>query len=198
MIANRSRHLPDWSAQVLRSLRLLAREREGVAAVEFALLVPIFVFLYLMSFQMTVGFSMANKVSRAASTIADLMTQQEEIDTDDLADMDELAKAIMAPYSTTGLTVKVTGLTLDSSGDATVSWSWKSDGTQPYATGLAVDVPADLQVADSFLVHAEVQTTYNYLFFVPYMTGSTTSSVNIYKDFYFRQRIGDGVACTNC
>ena len=198
MTADRSRNLPDRFAQIPRRLLYFGRDREGVAAVEFALLVPIFIFLYLMSFQMTVGFSTARKVSRAASTIADLMTQQEEIDTDDLTDMDALAKAIMAPYSTAGLTVKVTGITLDSAADATVSWSWKSDGTQPYATGLAVDVPTDLQATDSFLVHAEVQTTYNYLFFVPYMTSYTASSVNIYKEFYFRQRVGDGVTCTDC
>ena len=176
----------------------LLEARQGVAAVEFAMLAPLFIFIYLMAFQMTIGFSTSNRVARAAATIADIATQAETTDTDSLTDLYDLSKAIMAPYSTANLQIKVSGITIDANGDATIDWSWKSDNTTPYTEGDSVTVPDDLQVASSFLVHAEVKTIYNFLFFAPYFSSSKASSIDIYKDFYFRQRVGDSVTCSDC
>ncbi len=188
-------HIPD---RIRSAATRLPQAHDGVAAVEFALLVPIFIFVYLMSFQLTVGFSISNNASRAASTISDIVTQQATTNKADLVDMYSLASAIMAPYSTAGLNIKVTGLTLDASGTATVAWSWQKDGTAPYQVASTQTVPTDLQQPNSFLVHAEVATNYNLLFFAPFMTSSTATTVNIKREFYFRQRIGTGVTCSDC
>lgn len=173
-------------------------DRDGVAAVEFAMLAPLFIFIYLMSFQLTVGFSVANNASRAASLIADIVTQQATTDVADLDDMYALAQAIMTPYSTDDLHLKISGVSVDVNGDETIKWSWQDDGTAPYLAGSSIELPSELRQANSFVVHAEVETTYNYLFFIPQMTSSTTSTVDIEKEFYFRQRIGNNVSCTDC
>ncbi len=191
-------YFSSFSHRIRSAALRLPQAQDGVAAVEFALLIPIFIFVYLMSFQLTVGFSISNNASRAASTISDIVTQQKTTDTAGLGDMYSLATAIMAPYSTTGLNIKVTGLTLDAAGAATVAWSWQNDGTAPYPAASSQTVPTDLQQPNSFLVHAEVETDYNFLFFAPFMTGSTATTVNIEKEFYFRQRIGTGVTCADC
>ncbi|MCO6187273.1 TadE/TadG family type IV pilus assembly protein [Rhizobium sp. L1K21] len=192
-----SRSVPILS-QCLRLFQRFSGAKEGVAAVEFALLLPIFAFIYLMSFQLTVGFSVANNADRAASIIADIVTQEPTTNVAKLDDMYALAKAIMTPYSTDDLHIKITGVQVDAGGNPTVKWSWKDDGTAAYPAGSAVTLPVELRQPNSFVAHTEIATVYNYLFFVPSMTSSTAAALDINKEFYFRQRVGNNVACTNC
>ena len=51
------------------------RDRKGTGAIEFAILAPLLIVAYIGSFEISLGFSVARKVSRASSTVADVLTQ---------------------------------------------------------------------------------------------------------------------------
>ena len=185
-------------AGFLTRLRRLMRAREGVGAVEFTLVAPILLIIYLMSFEITVAVSLSRKVSHASSDIADLVTQKTSVDTTYLATMTNVALAVIAPYGGTGLSLKISGITIDSTSKATISWSWKSDGTRPYTNGASVTVPSDLLIANSFLIHSEVSMPYSLVLYLPGMSGTQNQSLTLSKEFYFRQRVGNNITCSNC
>jgi len=176
------------------------KDRSGASAIEFAFLMPILISVYLSSFEITNAYTVAAKVMKAASTVADVVAREDAVTKSKLSDMIEAAEATVAPSSTTGMGLKVTGITIDSAGNASVLWSWNQDGGAPYSVGASVDVPTDMRTPSSFLVHAEVSLPYTILLYLTSAAGldKKTSSITISREFFYRQRLGDEIACSDC
>lgn len=176
----------------------LVRDKDGVGAVEFALIVPILLIIYLMSFEITVAISITRKTTHASSDIADLVTQKSTVDRAYLSTMPNVAKATIAPYSSNGLTLKLSGINIDATSIARIAWSWQSTGGTPYAVGSTVTIPTDLAIPNSFVVRSELSLPYSLLLYLPGMSGTQTQSFTIKKDFYYRQRVGNSITCSDC
>ncbi len=85
---------PDAPAYgISKFLPRVLRDRKGTGAIEFALILPIMLALYMGSFELSLGFSMARKVSRAASTVADLVAQRSSVTAADLDQMKTVRRA---------------------------------------------------------------------------------------------------------
>jgi Flp pilus assembly protein TadG len=185
--------------KLLRLWHRFRRETAGVGAIEFAILAPVLMLLYLGALEITLGLSFAKRASRASGTIADIVTQQSSVNKTFLATMPSAAGAIFAPYLTTGLTLKITGIAIDGNSNATVAWSWAQDGSKPYATNSPTsDVPTDMDKASSFLVRTELAIPYTMLSFGPNFLPSGTNTINISKKYYYRQRTGTSITCSDC
>ncbi len=176
----------------------LGRDVSGVGGVEFALIAPLLLGLYITSFELTIGLSVSKRVTRTASTIADLMTQQSKISTGDLQTMVNVAESIFTPYKPENLVVKITGITLDTTGNPTVAWSWDEDGTRPYGKGTGVDVPTDMRSPSTFLVRAEVSVTHKLLMFMPAIMPTRLQTITLRREFFYRQRVGSNIECDGC
>lgn len=176
----------------------LRGEQSGAGAVEFAILAPILLMLYIGAFEITVGMSVAKRASRAAGTIADLVTQQPAMTKSTLGAMVGVAQSIFAPYTASNLKLKVSGIRIDSTGVAKIAWSWQQDNTRPYAVNATVVVPTDLRNPSSFLVHSELQLDHSLGLFLANTMSYDTKTITIKRDFYFRQRVGDEVGCGDC
>lgn len=184
---------------VLQRLASLARDRRGIGAVEFALLAPLLLMLYIGAFEITVGLSVSKRATRAAGAVADLVTQQDKpVDKTFLTTMSDVADAIFVPYSTSDLTLKITGVTLDANAKAKVKWSWQKGGTAPYQVNAPVQVPADLQQANTFLIHTELSVPHRLMLFMADNLSMDTMSITIKREYFFRPRTGDSVECSNC
>lgn len=184
--------------------RRLLRDRQGIGAIEFALLVPALLMLYLGALEATIGFNMAKRATRASGTVADIITQQVSVDKTYLAQMPSVAASIFAPYGTDDMTLKITGVTIDSSANAKVAWSWgwENDGTSsgkvttPYSAASAVTVPDEMRKASTFLIRSELSVPYQMFQFAPGLLPD--SNITIKRDFFYRQRVGDSVTCGDC
>jgi Flp pilus assembly protein TadG len=180
-------------------VRRLARDRDGIGAIEFAILVPVLLLLYLGALQTTIALSIAQRASRAAGTVADVLTQQTSVTKSTLATMPSLASAIFSPYVITGITLKITGIQIDASSKATVLWSWEQDGTTAYtANSVVTGVPADLNKASSFLVRTELAVPYNLISFGPDFLPSGMNSITMRRQYFYRQRSGTSITCGDC
>jgi Flp pilus assembly protein TadG len=179
-------------------LRELLQDRRGVGGVEFALVAPMLLVLYLMSFELTMGFSVAKKTSMASSTVADIVAREEKVTKAFLLTMPDVAKAIFVPYSTNNLLIKVTAIKIDSTKAAKVAWSWSSTGVVPYAVGTTAPVPADLLVADTFLIRSELSVSHELMTYLPGFVIGGKKSLTLYREFYYRQRLGTEITCTDC
>ncbi len=181
-----------------RTLQRLVRDRQGVGGVEFAIVAPMLIVIYLMAFELTMGLSVAKKTSMASSTIADLVARQENVNKTFLATMSDVTGAIFVPYASNNLLIKVSAIRIDSSKSAKVAWSWSTTGLAPYAVGSDAPVPADMLVADTFLIRSELSVSHELMMYLPGMTGSEAKSLTIGREFYFRQRLGTEVTCSDC
>jgi len=173
-----------------RRFRGLAGDQRGVSAVEFAMLLPLMLTLYLGTVEVSQGISADRKVTLTARTVADLVAQVTSINNADMTNALNAAAAVMAPYPVTNLKVVVSSITIDSNGNATVDWSDAMNGT-PRSKGSSVTVPAALAVPNSSLIWGEVQ--YSYKPTIGYVVSGT---LTLKDQIYMRPRLSDSVART--
>jgi len=183
---------------IARTTKHLAEDRRGVGGVEFALIAPLLIVLYLMAFELTMGLSVAKKTSMASSTIADLVARQETVTPAFLSDMVDVSNAIFVPYPSNNLLIRISGINIDASKSPKVMWSWSTTGVAPYAVGSNAPVPADMLVANTFLIRSELSVSHELMMYLPGLSGTAAKSLTIFREFYFRQRLGTSVVCQGC
>ncbi|WP_028745541.1 TadE/TadG family type IV pilus assembly protein [Rhizobium mesoamericanum] len=185
------------SIRLHRLTKRFVGDRQGVGAIEFAILFPILVMLYIGAFEITIGLSTSKRASRAAGMITDVVTQQKSVTKSWLADMPSVASAVFVPYGSTGLTIKITGIALDGTGSPKVAWSWAQNGTRPYAVNSATTVPADMKKANIFLVRTELSVPYKLFLFAPNLAPNN-STITINRSYFYLPRASDTVTCSDC
>ena len=76
----------------------VARDERGVSAVEFALLLPLMLALYLGAVELSQGIAADRKVTLTSRTVADLVSQVTNINNAGMTNSLNAAAAVMAPY----------------------------------------------------------------------------------------------------
>ncbi|WEX88625.1 pilus assembly protein [Sinorhizobium garamanticum] len=182
----------------LVSLSALIRDRRGVGGVEFAIIAPLLIMLYIGSFEISLGFTVARKVARASSAVADIVSQQTDVNKALLDNMKHVALSIMAPYDGSGYTLKITGIQVTGTTSGKVVWSRDQNGATPYAVDSTATVPAELDAVNAFVIRTELVVPHDLLFFAPGLESSTLKTIDLSKTSYYRQRFGDTIKCTDC
>jgi len=83
-----------------RRIARFATDRSGVSAVEFAMLLPLMITLYLGTVEISQGVAIDRKVTLTSRTIADLTSQVSTIATSDMTNVFDAASSVIAPYNT--------------------------------------------------------------------------------------------------
>ncbi len=130
-----------------RSLRRFADEESGVSAVEFAVLLPLMLTLYLGGVEVTQAVSADRKVTLIAHAVADLTAQASGVATADMQNIMTAGSAIAWPYNTANLTMVVSSVLIDANGNATVDWSYASAGATKRSGNVTTSIPAPLVTA---------------------------------------------------
>jgi Flp pilus assembly protein TadG len=172
---------------------LLARfrcNRDGVSAVEFALVLPLMLSLYVGSSEVSQGIAADRKVTLMARTVADLASQVSSISNSDMSNLLNASAAVMQPYSTTPLKITVSSVVIDAAGKATIDWSDTRSGTAR-AKGQAVTLPSALIVPNTSLIWGEVQYTYT-----PAVGYVITGPLSLKDQIYMRPRLSATVTRT--
>ena len=185
-------HVP----QVLRSFR---RDRRGVSAIEFALLAPLMIGLYIGCVEISDGVAADRKVTLTAGTLANLTAQTQTLDTTVMNNILNASTSVMKPYTTGPLTAKVSCLKIDAGGVAKVAWGAATANATPRAAGDAVTIPSALAVPNSSLVFSEVSYIYapvtGYTGF-SHITGPITLSDVMYMSPRVTPPVYNGTACS--
>lgn len=163
-----------------------ARDRRGIAAVEFALILPLMLLLYFGMVELSQGIIVDRKVKMTARTVADLVSQVSTINNSGIDAALGASTAILAPYSAANAKVIVSGVSIDNNGNAKVVWSRANKNTG-HGTGDSVTVPNALKTPNTFLVLGEA--TYDYTPVVGYVTGPLKLSERI----FMRPRLSETV-----
>ena len=119
-------------------LRKFRDATQGVAAVEFALLSPLLLLIYIGTVEYSFAISLDRKLSRSASAIADLITQSDQYaDENDLFRLMTISNEIMAPYSDRIPCMVLTGVQITGT-SVEVEWSYDNVELEPENDGDAV------------------------------------------------------------
>lgn len=140
-------------------LKSLIKDRRGTAAVEFAFVAPVMILMYYGLAELTQGMMADRRAAHVASAIGDLVAQDTQINTAEMNDIFKVGEAIIAPFPTNGLSMRVTSLRKDSTGAIQVMWS-KSSGTMGVLSSVS-SVPAGLIANNESLILAESSYVYN-------------------------------------
>lgn len=135
-------------------------ETRGIAAIEFALIMPFMLLIYFGLFDIVSLVSVNRKVTYAASVVADLVAQNKtSVLKSTIQNYFNASNMVMAPMPTNVVRVEVFGFRKSGS---TISQIWKVDNGQSSSCGAAPSTAAmdPLMFAGNDLVVARVCTTY--------------------------------------
>ena|SRR5882757_2694332 len=171
----------DMWLRVRRSAQGLFGDIRGIAATEFAMIVPIMLILFFGTDEFASGIAVNRKVTLMARTLSDLTSQNTSVTTTQLSNIFNASTGIMTPYPSSPVNARIVELFIDSSLVVHQIWTATSGTTPPTGT---VTVPTALKVAGSYLIYSEV--SYNYVPAVGYVMAK--AGINLSDHTYTRPR----------
>jgi len=143
-----------------RSLSSFVRDTAGISAVEFALIAPLMITLYLGACELCNLLLADRKVTNVTAATTDLVAQEMSISNNEMTDIFTASSAIMEPYDLSTLKIVVSSVVMDAGGNTTVAWS---DGyqTNARAVGSAFTLPTGLVSSGGSVIVTEVSYVYS-------------------------------------
>jgi Flp pilus assembly protein TadG len=179
---------------VLTRWRRWRDDHRGVAAVEFAIVLPFMLALYIGGVELGDGMAIQLKVTDTAHIVADLTTQQTTSTT--AATVQSIlgaSSATIAPYSSSNLIVTVSEVSTNASGAATVTWSQSLNGTGRPA-GQSITLPSSLAGQPNIsLILGEVSYAYT-----PNLGYTITGTVTLADSYFLFPRNSTAISCSDC
>lgn len=160
----------------------LWRANSGVSAVEFALIVPLMITLFIGAVEFGHALTIDRRVTAIASATGDLAAQVDEVDDNAVQDIFRASSEIIKPYGNATLSIVLTSVVADSNGNTTVDWSEAHNGSAR-ADGSSVSLPAGIVQPDQCIVMAEVRYDY-----APNVGKFLTGGIPMQETFYLKPR----------
>jgi len=169
------------------------RNERGAAIVEFALVMPMLMVLYLGGFATSQAVGTWRKLSDATSQLANVASQYTTMQATDAQGVMAAAAQIMSPYSTTNLAEVLTVVGVSASGSATVTWSQAYNGGSALAKGSPVTLPSNMLQPGMSVVW--VQTSYAYS---PVVGSTFFPAITMTDQIYSAPRSSATIPCSSC
>lgn len=135
---------------MLSRFRNLLKARDGLAAVEFALIAPVLGTMLLGTIELCNALECHQKVTMVASTAADLVAQASKVSTTDMTDIFSAATAVIYPFQQNNIAIVVSSVLSDGTGNGTVAWS------QANANGTALKTDAPIVLSQPIMSTCDV------------------------------------------
>ena len=169
-------------SRLRRRIGAFAADGDGVAATEFAFIVPLMLVMFFGTVEFCSAIAVDRKVTLMARTLSDLTSQSTSVRDSDISNFFAASTSIMYPYSTTPVNATISELYVDpTTKQARVQWS---KGSVPIADKTVVGIPADLAVGGTYLIYSQV--SYQYVPNVGYVMAKT--GINLSDVAYTRPR----------
>ena len=176
------------------------RDAGGAAAVEFALIMPLLLLLFLGTIEASTLITVDRRINVISGTVGDLVSRWDPdagaIPSSELNDYFRASEGIIYPYPTTGLQQVVSFVEVASNGTTKVKWSCAYNGGTKRATNSAyTSLPTHMnQLARGGWVVAS-ETSYNYL---PVLGMVFTDALHLYQQSFYLPRYASEISGPAC
>lgn len=171
-----------------RMIGRFARDRDGVAAIEFGIIAPIVFLLFVGAVEMSQAFTVDRRAMAAATATADLVARANaSITQTEMTDIMKVGSYVMLPYPATALETTVRNVTSSPTNATTTKQSWyctfnaSGGGNNTCACNVAsYALPTGLVSANDSVVVTEVRYFYTPLLFDTVLKRTLTKSGGYY------------------
>lgn len=167
----------------------LMRDRRGVSAIEFAMIAPVMILMYVGLAEVGNALTIYRRAATVAMTASDLTAQVKSLKTADLQDIVGASSSILAPYpatSPTPLKIVISSVVADQNNNGHVAWSYASNGASARGVNSAYAVPNGLTEAGTSVIVSEVTYAFTPLLDLPQIF--SPGAFDITRTFYSRPR----------
>lgn len=187
------------------SLTKFLKNIRGVAAVEFALLAPILLLLFLGGFELSRYILLYQKVSKTASSMSDLISRSPNVTEAYISSTFNAVEHLFSPYyDQSQIKVIITSVMNDGTNDF-VNWQRCGGGTLVATSGLG-EVGDVASLPDGFELEGDEDTIIAEVFFdfVPIIAPDVVGPDVLYKIRFTKPRLGalitidDDAGVTGC
>lgn len=177
---------------LMARFRRFARASGGMAAVEFALIAPMMVFLLFGSVELLDALSANRRAQNVAASIADVIARDTEVSNSEVSGIWSAMDVLMIPDTAEFMDVRLTSISIESSSVARVVWSEGRNEYAPLGTGSRVNLPAAMMLPGSSVIMAETRYHYN-----PPLSFLFRGGVPMEHTAYRRSRLVDPIPRVN-
>jgi Flp pilus assembly protein TadG len=170
-------------------LRRFGRDEQGVSAIEFAVLLPLMITLYLGGVEVSQAVSADRKTTLVAHTVGDLVAQVTDITSTGADDVLAAASTIAYPFPVSNLRITVSSVCIDATGRiATIAWSHASAHATARSGTVTSSIDSRLMVAGTSLIWGEASYDYR-----PTVGWTITGTLTMSDKTLLRPRLGKSV-----
>ncbi|WP_456752067.1 MULTISPECIES: TadE/TadG family type IV pilus assembly protein [unclassified Bradyrhizobium] len=191
-----SKVMKTLPAALLRFVVAFRYDRRGLAAVEFAFILPLMLVMFFGTVEFSSGVAVDRKVTLMARAASDLTSQSTQVVDSDLQNFFSASVGIMTPYDASPTKVTLSEIYVDNSKIAHIQWSKAgtiasgatqatlSASTRSQGDIVTSLVPSALLVAGTYLIFSEV--SYKYVPTIGYVMAK--SGINLTDVAFTRPR----------
>ncbi len=144
---------------MLGKITRFAKNRGGVAAIEFALIAPLMVAFYMVTVEFQDYFTVDRKLTALTSAVGDVISQDDVVTDQEISDIFKAVSSMMSPYDSSALKIRVSQVDVDNKGKVKVAWG-EGKNIAGRAEGSSFTLPAKLVIKNTSYVVSESQFSY--------------------------------------
>lgn len=178
-----------WLQTLLSRMPRFGAAEQGAAVVEFALILPIMLLVYIGSVEGSTLISMDRRVQSVAGSMGDLVARTNTtLETFWLTDYFKASAGIMTPYPVADLKQVVTQVEVKKDGTTAVLWSYQYvNGVLSKKTDYVANLPEEMITIskENFVIVAEASYSYE-----PISGFVYTQPISLFRQNFFMPRFG--------
>jgi Flp pilus assembly protein TadG len=172
---------------LIRRFRRFARAKKGLAALEFAIIAPMMIFLLFGSVDLIDVLGADKRAQNAAASLADVIARDTEVTNDEVSGLWAALDVLMYPDDAAAMQIRVSSVRIENATTARVVWSEgrRMTARMPNST---ISLPAQMMTPGTSLIVAE--SVYPYQSLLGFLFVGTK---NLNHNAYRRSRLIDPI-----
>lgn len=146
---------------LMQRLRSFGPARQGLAALEFAIMLPMMLMLLFGAVDLIDLLQANRRVQNAAASLSDVIARDTEVDDNEVAGLWSALDVLMFPDSGATMQIRISSISVESAATARVEWSEAHGGMTPRNAGETIDLPAAMMNAGTSVIYAETDYVYH-------------------------------------
>ncbi|MBY0564186.1 MAG: pilus assembly protein [Hyphomonadaceae bacterium] len=164
---------------IMQRFRRFARARGGLAALEFAILLPMMVFLLFGAVELIDVLGANRRVENTASSLADVVSRDTEVTDDEVDGLWAALGLLMTPDNPATLNIRITSVSVENATTARVVWS-EGRNMAPRPANSTVTLPNGIMRPGTSIIMAEAEYLYTWPLGLV-MSGTMTLEHTVYR-----------------